>query len=748
MTAILQSGATLGRYRLMQRIGVGGMAEVFLGVQAGAAGFQREVAIKVLRPGEDDEQLIESLAVEAQLAAQLGHPNIVQVIDFGVHGEGFYLVMEYLNGWPLENVMRTARKAGVSMPLDVVVDIGLQALDALGFAHEAVDGEGNPLEVIHRDVKPANMMVLPMGLVKVVDFGIAKAATVESRTMTGMAKGTPSYMAPEQLRGHEVGPSADIYALAVSLFEMAVAKPLFTGESFMDLLARRLRPVGPEDLELLEAAQPLLTPIVARGLVADPNERWPDAASMAEALRGIAPVTTRQPLRGWLKELNMEGCRPLTQSGIRVGIDTGGETVPRAGAPVAGTESIEGWKAQEATAEAGPADLHQDSLTEDLIAQPDEITGSEAEPEVPPTRAQFFEPSAAPIEPEVPPTRAQFIEPEVPPTRAQFIEPEVPPTRAQMVAPAPGVDDDGASKGTVFQTRVPTSPELSSPVLAAGSGSDTGSGDSSSSTTLFVVLALLGVGTVLGFAAWGVWLWGLGESDEPGAEDEAASVVDSERPDSVSPDKGSAGESAGKDSENVAALKASTPTPSRRTRPRKSSPSSQSKPKKGLKARPVKTQSPPKEPTKKTQSPPDEATKPAVEPEGEGPEATRSLTRRAIKTPVAPKVEPRTHSGMPDLNSLGVPTGELLRGTTGGLKVDIVGGSGWTYQIGGGGSSKVGRTRSNLAAGPVDVAIFDSNGRRRGSATVVILPGNTSRCSWRVDGEALRPIKDGSCTQF
>jgi len=358
------------------------MAEVFLGVQEGAAGFSREVAIKLVRPDDDDEELLEGLAIEAQLAAQLAHPNIVQVIDFGRHDSGFYLVMEYLNGWPLDRVMSAARKAGTRPPLEVVVDIGLQVLDALSFAHVATDSAGSQLQVIHRDIKPANIMVLPIGLAKVVDFGIARAASIERRTATGMVKGTPAYMAPEQLEGAEVGPAADLYAVAVALFELAAGRVLFTGESFMHLIRRRMEGFRPEDVTELSEIYPALTPIVERGLAADPAERWPDADSMAAALRELVSITPREPLRLWLTELGFveEHSKPPHEDPETVALK--GSDYERARASRVGTQTLDAQvpptRAQE------PWDSSQEAVGSNTRLRPlrkVSSQGSSAEPE-------------------------------------------------------------------------------------------------------------------------------------------------------------------------------------------------------------------------------------------------------------------------------------------------------------------------------------------------------------------------------
>jgi serine/threonine protein kinase len=701
MTEILQTGSTLGRYRLMQRIGIGGMAEVFLGVQAGAAGFQRQVAIKVLLPGDESEQLIESLVSEAQLAAQLAHPNIVQVIDFGVHGEGFFLVMEYLNGWPLENVIRTARKQGATVPLDVLAGVSLQVLDALAFAHDATDGDGTRLEVIHRDIKPANMMVLPMGLLKLVDFGIAKAATIERRTVTGMAKGTPSYMAPEQLRGHDVGPGADIYALAVSLFEMAVGKPLFTGDSFMELMARRLRPVGPEDLEFLDAIYPELTPIIGRGLATDPTERWPDANSMAAAMRALVPVTPRKSLKRWLKELRMEQHRPLTQSGMRLGGATEPARLDSAQAAAHGTESLERRVTQPSPGEAP------------LVAE---------------SAKQH----------EVPPTRAQEMLLEVPPTRAQYVDP---PARGPT-----GATEEGEASGTVFQTRLPTGPALSAsdPSPAPMATSSNGRGLSTKKIVLFVGLFCLV--SAVAFTAVGTWIWNSwtdegGDTAIPGAEQRV-------EPSATEPAK--VIEEKSNTAEREPSLKAADQPQTIDRKPRADS----KKPTKKVVREPTakvarkSTKKVAREPTKKVAKEPTkkvakESTKKVAK------ESTRKVAK--IERPAKPVAEGQSpFAAIPSLgeSNLQLPSLEGFPGMAGSLEVQVIGGSGWTFGVSGRGTRRAGSTLSKLPPGTVEVEIFDARGKKRADATVVVLPGEASRCTWRVEDDALLYAGGASCTKL
>ena len=295
-----EPGMRLGRYLLQGRIGSGGMAEVFLARQEGPAGFARRVAIKFVHPDRDEPELLRSLIDEARVAAQLQHPNIVQVIDLDRFGHGFYLVMEYLEGLPLDRLMRLARTREQPPDLAAVVDLGTQLLDALACAHSSRDETGAPLRVVHRDVKPSNVIVDGLGLAKLVDFGIARAESLERRTATGIGKGTPAYMAPEQLRGEPVGAATDLFAVGVVLAELVLGRQLFVADNFLALITRRTQGFTEQDLAQLNGLLPELAPIVSRALADEPAERFGDADEMANALRELCAAPPRKALHAWM----------------------------------------------------------------------------------------------------------------------------------------------------------------------------------------------------------------------------------------------------------------------------------------------------------------------------------------------------------------------------------------------------------------------------------------------------------------
>lgn len=229
----LQVGAVIGRWELLRRLGSGGMADVHLARARGEAGFEKLVALKVMHPFlARSDRAVEHFLDEARVAAQIVHPNVVQIYDLGKNGDDYVIVMEYVDGANLDTLMTGARAAGRLVPLPVALGIMRRVCDGLTAAHRAVAKDGTPLSIVHRDVKSGNVLVSRQGVVKVVDFGIAKAAQQSHVTMAGETKGTPSMMAPEQRVGDVVDVRADVYSSA------AVGYELLTGSQVnLDLAA-------------------------------------------------------------------------------------------------------------------------------------------------------------------------------------------------------------------------------------------------------------------------------------------------------------------------------------------------------------------------------------------------------------------------------------------------------------------------------------------------------------------------------
>jgi serine/threonine-protein kinase len=231
-TAASKESTRFGKYRLIDRIAVGGMAEIFLANQVDGEGLETPVVIKRIRPHlSKHASFVKMFLNEARLAAQLNHPNIVQIHDLGKIGESYFIAMEYIFGRDMRRIIPKAEEVGIPFPLVYALRIASDVCAGLHYAHQKVDLYGNPLNIVHRDVTPENIFVAFDGTVKVLDFGIAKAANQVEQTRAGELKGKISYMSPEQCLGKPVDRRSDIFSVGVALYEWLTGFKLFTGES-------------------------------------------------------------------------------------------------------------------------------------------------------------------------------------------------------------------------------------------------------------------------------------------------------------------------------------------------------------------------------------------------------------------------------------------------------------------------------------------------------------------------------------
>ncbi len=288
-----------GRYLLGESFASGGMGSVHLGRVVGAGGFSRVVAIKRLFPAlATDRSFREMLLDEARFASRIRHPNVVPVLDVVEEASDLYVVMEYVHGISLARLVEQLR--GGPIPLPIVVGIAEGVLHGLHAAHEARGEDGIPLGIVHRDVSPQNILVGADGVARVIDFGIAKAATRIQVTDPGVLKGKARYMAPEQLLRESVSREADLYSAAIVLWEMLANHTLFTDEGFADRIGHiDQRPPAP-----LEAGRgvndPQLDAIVLRALARDPGHRYPSADAMAAALRQGRATASSVEIAKWI----------------------------------------------------------------------------------------------------------------------------------------------------------------------------------------------------------------------------------------------------------------------------------------------------------------------------------------------------------------------------------------------------------------------------------------------------------------
>ncbi|MBL8952776.1 MAG: serine/threonine protein kinase [Myxococcaceae bacterium] len=226
-----------GKYTLVDRIAVGGMAEIFLARQAGLEGFEKTIVIKRIRPHLSKQaSFVKMFLNEAKLAAQLNHPNIVQIYDLGKIGESYFIAMEYIFGRDMRRIIPKADSLGIPFPMVYALKIASSVCEGLYYAHQKVDLYGNPLNIVHRDVTPENIFVSFDGTVKVLDFGIAKAANQIEQTRAGEIKGKLSYMSPEQCMGKMLDCRSDLFSLGVVLYEWLTGFKLFTGDSEVAIL--------------------------------------------------------------------------------------------------------------------------------------------------------------------------------------------------------------------------------------------------------------------------------------------------------------------------------------------------------------------------------------------------------------------------------------------------------------------------------------------------------------------------------
>ena len=294
---------------------MGGMAEIFRAKSVGAEGFEKVVVIKRILPHFcEDESFITMFQDEARVAAHLNHANVVQIFDFEQVEGLYYIAMEYVEGEDLKRVLDAGTKAGQPLSIAQAVQAMIEAGQGLDYAHKR-EVDGKALNIIHRDISPHNMMVSYNGEVKIMDFGIAKAASRSTKTRVGTVKGKCAYMSPEQARGKPLDGRSDLFALGVCLWEMLAGKRLFVGDSDFETLNNVLRMEAPSLTEMNPDVPPELDAIVAKSLAKDRDERQADVAEFVADLRRwfytAVPDPSAISLKNYLHELFDEQIRKL-----------------------------------------------------------------------------------------------------------------------------------------------------------------------------------------------------------------------------------------------------------------------------------------------------------------------------------------------------------------------------------------------------------------------------------------------------
>jgi len=278
-----------GRYVLLDRIGSGGMAEVFKAVMPGAQGFRQTFVVKrILAERSRASDFVDMFVQEARIGSLLSHPNIVQVFDFGNVGGDYFLAMEYLRGRDVQALMRKLRHENLLCPVPIAAFIAHEVAACLGYAHDLVGPDGKRLNIVHRDVSPSNIMCLRTGGVKLLDFGIAKAAGDNTEnTEQGLFKGKLAYVAPERIKNEALDGRVDLFGLGVVLWEMLAGKRLFRGKSELETLNNVLEKQVPLPSSLRPDVPASLDKIVMRSLERDRSKRYANGQAMADDLEAV-----------------------------------------------------------------------------------------------------------------------------------------------------------------------------------------------------------------------------------------------------------------------------------------------------------------------------------------------------------------------------------------------------------------------------------------------------------------------------
>jgi serine/threonine-protein kinase len=285
-----------GKYLLLKRLAVGGMAEIWLAKQLGVQGFEKLVVVKrILEQFASEKEFVQMFLDEARLAATLNHPNVVQIYDLGQEAISFYIAMEFIAGHDLLGILRKCKQAGQPLSPEIAARMVAGACEGLHYAHTRKDNQGNPLQIVHRDVSPSNILVTYEGGVKVVDFGIAKAESRSTKTEAGKVKGKFSYMSPEQIRAEPLDARSDVFALGIVLHEVLVGRRLFKRDNELaimrDILEGEVRPPS----ALRPGLPPALDEIVLKALQKDRRKRYASAQEMQLALEKYLASTAAPP---------------------------------------------------------------------------------------------------------------------------------------------------------------------------------------------------------------------------------------------------------------------------------------------------------------------------------------------------------------------------------------------------------------------------------------------------------------------
>ena len=281
------SALKFGNYTLLRKLGQGGMAEIYLALRSGLGIAQLTVIKRIRTDQMTNEDLVKMFLDEARIAATLNHPNVCQIHEIGEVAGRHYLAMEYLHGCDVRGLCKQLARKRQPLPVEHSLYVVNETAAGLHYAHQRKDLQGRPLNIIHRDVSPQNIFVTFEGAVKLLDFGIAKAANRDVETRSGVLKGKLTYMSPEQVQGKELAPGSDVFALAIVLWELTTGKRLFKADTDYAVLRKIVDKDIPPPTSIWPDYSKELEAIVLKGLAKDPNERYATAKDFQMALRGF-----------------------------------------------------------------------------------------------------------------------------------------------------------------------------------------------------------------------------------------------------------------------------------------------------------------------------------------------------------------------------------------------------------------------------------------------------------------------------
>ncbi len=296
-----------GKYMLLERIAIGGMAEVYKAKSLGVEGFEKLLAIKRILPSvAEDEEFITMFIDEAKISVQLSHANIAQIFDLGRIEDSFFIAMEFVHGKDLRTIWERHRRRGLKVPIPMSAYVLARVCEGLDYAHRKKDAAGHDLNIVHRDVSPQNVLLSYEGEVKIIDFGIAKAANKASRTQAGILKGKFGYMSPEQVRGLPLDRRSDVFSVGIVLYELLSGERLFSGSSDFSTL-EKIRKADILPPTTFNRNIPVdLERIVIKALAKEPNDRYQSAYDLQEDLQRFliksGTIFTRKDLTNYLKK--------------------------------------------------------------------------------------------------------------------------------------------------------------------------------------------------------------------------------------------------------------------------------------------------------------------------------------------------------------------------------------------------------------------------------------------------------------